>query len=92
MGGDPGDPPGFHHAGPAGATCFIESVNGKLRDEGLNQHHFPTLADAPTALEARREEDNADRPHRSLAQRTPAEYAALVTPGEGPSSLLALRS
>lgn len=73
-------------------NCFIESFNGKLRDECLNQHHFPTLADARTALEAWRNEYNTDRPHRGLAQRTPAEYAALFTPEEGPSSLLALRS
>ncbi len=73
-------------------NCFIECFNGKLRDECLNQHHFPTLAEARTALEAWREEDNTDRPHRGPAQRTPTEYAALFTSEEGPSSTLALRS
>lgn len=73
-------------------NCFIESFNGKLRDECLNQHHFATLAEARVRVEAWRQEYNIDRPHRGLAQRTPAEYAALFTPEEGLSSPLALRS
>ncbi len=61
---------------------FIESVNGKLRDECLNQHHFLTLAEAQTVIETWRQEYNTDRPHKNLGQRTPAEYAALFTPQE----------
>ena len=63
-------------------NCFIESVNGKLRDECLNQHHFLTLAEAQVTIETWRQEYNTERPHRALGQRTPAEYAALFTPQE----------
>ena len=63
-------------------NCFIESFNGKLRDEGLNQHHFLTLAEAQQRIETWRQEYHTERPHQSLGQRTPAEYAALFTPPE----------
>jgi putative transposase len=72
-------------------NCFIESFNGKLRDECLNQHHFATLADAQQCIEAWRQEYHTERPHRGLGQRTPAEYAALFTPEEGHSSDAILR-
>lgn len=67
-------------------NCYIESFNGKLRDECLNQHHFHTLAEARTRIEAWRVEYNTARPHLGLRNRTPAEVAALYTPEEGPSS------
>jgi putative transposase len=73
-------------------NCFIESFNGRLRDECLNQHHFPTLAEARERIEQWRQEYNTERPHSSLGDRTPAEYAALFTPGEGHSSKTILRS
>jgi putative transposase len=73
-------------------NCFIDSFNGKLRDECLNQHHFATLAEARTTIDTWRHEYNTDRPHRGLAQRTPAEYAARFALEEGPSSTPALRS
>ena len=72
-------------------NCFIESFNGKLRDECLNQHHFDTLAEARAHIEVWRHEYNTERPHRSLGQRTPLEYAATFTPEEGHSSTPALR-
>ena len=72
-------------------NCFIESFNGRLRDECLNQHHFVTVADAQQRIEAWRHEYNTERPHRGLRQRTPAEYADLFTPEEGHSSALTLR-
>lgn len=73
-------------------NCFIESFNGKLRDECLNQHHFTTLAEARAGLERWRHEYNTERPHGSLDHRTPAEYAALFTPEDEESSPLILRS
>jgi putative transposase len=73
-------------------NCFIESFNGKLRDECLNQHHFTSLTEAQQQIEAWRQEYHTDRPHRGLGQRTPAEYAALFTPEEGLSSTGILRS
>jgi len=59
-------------------NCFIESFNGKLRDECLNLHHFATIAEAQERIEAWRVEYNTERPHRGLGQRTPIEYAALL--------------
>jgi len=64
-------------------NCFIESFNGKLRDECLNEHHFTSLAEAQRIIEDWRQEYHTERPHRGLDQRTPAEYAALFTPQEG---------
>lgn len=72
-------------------NCFIESFNGKLRDECLNQHHFASLAEAQQRIEAWRQEYHTERPHRGLGQRTPAEYASRFTPEEGHSSAAVLR-
>ena len=63
-------------------NCFIESFNGKLRDECLNTHHFVTLAEAQDRIEAWRVEYNTERPHRGLGQRTPLEYAAVLRDDE----------
>jgi len=82
----------FIHPGHPVENCFIESFNGKLRDECLSQYHFATLAGARDRIEQWRHEYNTDRPHGSLGDRTPAEYAALFTPEEGHSSTLILRS
>ena len=60
-------------------NCFIESFNGKLRDECLNGQHFATLADAQQAIETWRQEYHTDRPHRGLGQCTPAEFVASFT-------------
>lgn len=73
-------------------NCFIESFNGKLRDECLNQYHFGTLADVQQRLARWQDEYHTERPHLRLGQRTPSEFAALFTPGEGHSSVLTLRS
>jgi putative transposase len=72
-------------------NCFIESFNGKLRDECLNQHHFLTLAEAQQRIEIWRQEYHTERPHRGLGQRTPAEYAALFTPEDEPFATPILR-
>jgi len=61
-------------------NCFIESFNGKLRDECLNLHHFDTLPDAQRLIEAWRVEYHTDRPHQGLGQLTPAEFVARLTP------------
>lgn len=55
---------------------FIESFNGKLRDECLNLHWFASLAEAKRLIEAWRREYNNTRPHSSLGNRAPAEYVA----------------
>jgi putative transposase len=54
---------------------FIESFNGRLRDECLNGELFFDLADARKKLSAWRQDFNEQRPHGSLADRTPEEFA-----------------
>ena len=56
-------------------NAFIESFNGKFRDECLNQHWFLDLDDARTKIETWRIDYNEVRPHSALGNRTPTEYA-----------------
>ena len=60
---------------------FIESFNGSFRDECLDRHWFLSLEDARRVIEAYRVEYNTIRPHSSLGNLTPAEFAALNSPG-----------
>jgi putative transposase len=55
---------------------FMESFNGKLRDECLNEHVFSSLAEARRIIEAWRIDYNIARPHSSLRYQTPEEFAA----------------
>lgn len=57
-------------------NCYIESFNGKFRDECLNENWFVNLADAKRKIEAFRVDYNTVRPHSSLGDLTPAEFAA----------------
>jgi putative transposase len=59
-------------------NAFVESFNGRFRDECLNQHWFTSLADARTQIEAWRTDYNARRPHSALGHRTPHEFATLT--------------
>lgn len=56
-------------------NAYIESFNGKFRDECLNQEWFASLVDARRIIEAWRHDYNEVRPHSSLANRTPSEFA-----------------
>src|SRR3990172_849335 len=58
---------------------FIESFNGRFRDECLNEHWFLSLADARTTVEGWRIDYNQNRPHSSLRNLTPEEYLAAYT-------------
>jgi hypothetical protein len=66
----------FIQAGKQVQNAFIESFNGKFRDECLNQNWFVSLAEARQVIEAWRVDYNTARPHRNLGYRTPAEFAA----------------
>ena len=57
---------------------FIESFNGKFRLECLNQHWFRNLSEAKDIIENWREEYNRERPHSSLGNLTPIEYAMQI--------------
>ena len=55
---------------------FVESFNGRLRDECLNTEDFANITEARVVLEDWRIEYNTYRPHQSLGGLTPAAYAA----------------
>lgn len=55
----------------------VESFNGKLRDECLNQNLFSTLQEARDCIERWRQDYNTNRPHSALGWRTPAAYREL---------------
>jgi putative transposase len=59
---------------------WIESFNGRMRDELLNITEFGSLTEAQVVIEDWRHEYNTWRPHSSLGGLTPAEYAAQWTP------------
>ncbi len=56
-------------------NAFIESFNGRFRDECLNEHLFSTLGEARAIIEDSRLDYNALRPHRSLGNLSPEEFA-----------------
>ena len=53
---------------------YIESFNGRFRDECLNEHWLVTMAQAKRIIENWRIEYNTERPHSSLGNRTPVEF------------------
>ena len=73
----------FSRPGKPTDNAFVESFNGRFRDECLNAHWFLSLADARGKIEAWRRHYNESRPHTSLGWLTPAEFAssAGVSPG-----------
>jgi putative transposase len=65
----------FIQPGKPNQNCFIESFNGRFRDECLNQHVFHSLAHAKDLIEDWRDDYNRFRPHRRLNGLTPEEFA-----------------
>jgi putative transposase len=59
---------------------YVESFNGKFRDECLNVSWFENLWDARRKIAAWQKEYNEERPHSSLGYQTPAEYARQLLP------------
>lgn len=57
-------------------NVYVESFNGKRRDELLNETLFFSLDQAREAVAAWADDDNTERPHSSLADETPAAHAA----------------
>lgn len=64
----------FIKPGSPWENSYIESFNGKMRDECLNQNIWTTLRHAQEELETWRQEYNNDRPHSSLGGFTPTEF------------------
>jgi putative transposase len=63
-------------AGKPTQNAYIESFNGKFRDECLNEHWFSTLAEARVLINEWRRDYNEERPHSMLNYLTPSEFAA----------------
>lgn len=72
-------------------NAFIESFNGRLRDECLNSHVFTSVAEAQVVLDAWREDYNALRPHSALQDRTPRETGALWVDSREPRESTAFK-
>jgi len=71
----------FIQPGKPVENCFIESFNGRLRDECLNANVFVSMEDALEKLEAWKLDYNSERPHGSLNGLTPEEFLRTVTRG-----------
>ena len=68
----------FSRPGKPTDNAYVESFNGTLRAECLDVHWFATLTEAKRLIEAWRREYNDSRPHRSLGERTPNEFASQI--------------
>lgn len=64
----------FIQPGKPVQNAFIESFNGKFRDECLNEHWFLTLQEAQLVIEAWRREYNEERTHSAIGDVTPQEF------------------
>jgi putative transposase len=71
----------WHYIAPGKPTQngFVESFNGRMRDELLNESVFFGIAHAREAIQTWATDYNTARPHSSLAYRTPLDYAAHLT-------------
>ena len=65
----------FSRPGKPTDNAFIESFNGRFRQECLNQHWFLSLEDAELKIKAWGDDYNCHRPHSSLKGQTPEEFA-----------------
>lgn len=65
----------FIQPGKPVQNAYVESFNGRLRDECLNANWFTSLSDARRKIEAWRRDYNQERPHSSLEYMPPQEYA-----------------
>jgi putative transposase len=71
---------GWHYIAPGKPqqNGFIESFNGRLRDELLNETLFRSLTHARSVLEAWRHDYNHERPHSKLGWMTPLDFASAL--------------
>ena len=61
--------------GKPNQNAYVESFNGRFRDDCLNEHWFISLAHAQVVIETWRREYNEERPKKALGGLTPAAYA-----------------
>ena len=76
--------------GKPNQNAYIESFNGRLRDECLNEHWFVSLGHARTIIEAWRQEYNNERPKKALGGRPPTAYARQLSGAKTVSSATGL--
>ena len=74
----------FIEPGSPWENGYVESLNGKLRDELLDREVFETLLEARVLIERWREHYNTVRPHSSLGYRPPAPEAIAAGPPSAP--------
>ena len=77
----------FIEPGKPVQNAFIESFNGRLRDECLNEHWFLSLPDARRIVEEWRIDYNRERPHSSLGNLSPEEFRTDWTMRLAPAGL-----
>lgn len=70
----------FIEPGKPVQNAFVESFNGKLRDECLNLHWFRSLRHAREEIAAWRRHYNTARPHSALGYRSPREFLTITAP------------
>ena len=68
----------FIQPGKPQQNCYVESFNGRLRDECLNEHWFESIIHAQQIVEDWRVDYNEVRPHSSLNRLTPQQYASSI--------------
>lgn len=68
----------FIQPGKPTQNAFVESLNGRFREECLNQHWFRDLDEARQIIDAWREHYNNERPHSTLNYMTPMAFARLA--------------
>jgi putative transposase len=64
----------FIQPGKPMQNAYVESFNGRFRDECLNEHWFADLAEAREVIEQWRQDYNEVRPHSSIGNLTPREF------------------
>jgi putative transposase len=81
---------GWHYIAPGKPqqNSFIESFNGRLRDELLNETLFRSLPHAGAVLEIWRRDYNEERPHSKLGWMTPRAYAGALSGENGQGAAL----
>ena len=72
----------FSRPGKPTDNAFIESFNGRLRQECLNENWFLSLEDAVEKVESWRNHYNGERPHSALGNLSPREFAVLAEIGD----------
>ncbi|WP_332608957.1 integrase core domain-containing protein [Achromobacter sp. ESBL13] len=68
----------FIRPGKPVKNAYIESFNGKFRDECLNEHWIMSLRQAKSLIEDWRVEYNTERPHSALEYLTPEQFARRI--------------